>query len=237
MKVNIGPYKTWFGPYQLAEALCFWVKKRPDEDGIMSKPDWVYRFGELLAHGSVEPEPFVGDITNWDRERHNTWLYRFLLWIDKLKKRKVYVRIDRWDTWSMDDTLANIILPMLHQLNNTKHGAPWVDDEDVPTHLRSTAAPPKENDYDTDDNHFKRWDWVLGEMIFAFSNVVDDSWKDQFYTGKTEFVFKKLENGMSEMLRGVNDNSETDFEGQKAYQLRISNGFKLFGKYYESLWD
>jgi hypothetical protein len=88
MKVNIGPYKTWFGPYQLAEALCFWVKNKPDELGVPTKPRWVHSFGELLAHGSVDPEPLVGDITSWDRERHNTWLYRFLLWIDKLKNVK-----------------------------------------------------------------------------------------------------------------------------------------------------
>ena len=28
-----------------------------------------------------------------------------------------------------------------------------------------------------------------------------------------------------------------DQEGMKAEQERISNGFRLFGKYYEALWD
>jgi hypothetical protein len=32
---------------------------------------------------------------------------------------------------------------MLKQLNATKQGAPLVEDEDVPEHLRSTAAPAK----------------------------------------------------------------------------------------------
>jgi len=31
MKVYIGPYKDWFGPYQLAEKLMFWVPKEKDE--------------------------------------------------------------------------------------------------------------------------------------------------------------------------------------------------------------
>ena len=37
------------------------------------------------------------------------------LWFDR-RTQKVKVRIDKWDTWSMDDTLAHIVLPMLAQL-------------------------------------------------------------------------------------------------------------------------
>ena len=33
------------------------------------------------------------------------------------------------------------------------------------------------------------------------------------------------------------DYNDWDMEGMKAEQERISNGFRLFGKYYESLWD
>jgi hypothetical protein len=238
MKVKIGNYKSYIGPYQLAEMLCFWVKKVPDEDGMMSKPDWVHNFGEFLAYGSIQPEPEPGDISDlFDDNRKPTWLNRFLAWIYSKQSRTIKVKIDRWDTWSMDDTLAHIILPMLRQLNETKHGAPFVDDEDVPEELKSTSAPPKENDYDLDDNHFLRWDWVLGEMIFAFENKLNEDWQDQFRTGKMDIRFKKLENGNSEMIRGENDTSETDWDGMKVYQARISNGFRLFGKYYEAMWD
>ena len=45
MKVKIGPYKDYFGPYQLAEKLCFWAKPVKDEWGIEDKPDWVHNFG------------------------------------------------------------------------------------------------------------------------------------------------------------------------------------------------
>lgn len=237
MKVYIGPYKSWFGPHQLAEKMCFWAKPVTDEFGVKSKPDWVYNFGEWLAHGSIEPEVKVGETRYLNKERDKTWLYKFLLWVDSFKDRKIYVHIDRWDTWSMDNTLAYIVLPMLKQLQNSKHGSPFVDDEDVPEELRSTSAPPKESQYDIDDNHHARWDWVLGEMIFAFESNLDDSWVDQFSTGTSDLGFKKLENGMSELVRSPNDTSTYDFEGRKKYQERITNGFRLFGKYYESLWD
>jgi hypothetical protein len=42
---------------------------------------------------------------------------------------------------------------------------------------------------------------------------------------------------MSEMKRGTNDTSFYDFEGAKAYNAKIDNGLRLFGKYYRSLWS
>ena len=127
-------------------------------------------------------------------------------------KQKVKVHIDKWDTWSMDHTLAPIILPMLKQLKETKHGAPNVDPKDVPIPLRpkkQDVLKYKENG-DTDDKFFERWDWVLDEMIYAFDCKAN---KDE--------VYMRFE----------------DREEIKKEQDRISNGFRLFGKYYENLWD
>ena len=147
------------------------------------------------------------------------------VWFDR-RTQKVKVRIDKWDTWSMDSTLAHIVLPMLAQLKATKHGAPCTDDKDVPKELRSTSAPTKKNSWDTDDNHFKRWDWILDEMIWAFNQKCRDDWEGDFYEYKdddTERFGLKL--------------VWEDREGSKAHQERMTNGFKLFGKYYENLWN
>ena len=149
------------------------------------------------------------------------------IWFDR-RTQKIKVRIDKWDTWSMDHTLAHIVLPMLVQLKATKYGAPWVDDEDVPEELRSTSAPPKENEYDTDDFHFKRWDWVLDEMIWAFEQKCRDHWEDDYYG---DYVEDQKNGSMAGSFEWV------DHEGQKAHQERMSNGFMLFGKYFESLWN
>jgi len=164
----------------------------------------------------------------WERiEDGLQWLYNntINLYLDK-KQRKIKVRIDNYDSWNMDDTLAHIILPMLKQLNETKHGAPFVDDKDVPEELRSTSAPEKENEWDLDDNHFKRWDWVLNEMIWAFEQKTKDFWEEQYY---------KYEDDPNELL-GLKL-VWSDDEGRKAHQERMSNGFRLFGKYYENLWN
>src|SRR6056300_660614 len=204
MKIKIGPYENYFGPYQLAEKLMFWVPKEKDEYGIPRTADRVHNFGEWLAHGSIEPEPKVGDIQKWG-DRPHTWLYKFLSWIHSRQERTIKVHIDRWDTWSMDHTLALIVLPMLKQLKETKHGGPMVDVEDVPKELRPTKKEQAAYNKDgtTDDKFFERWDWVLNEMIFAFETKVDDGrWEDQFETGESDLQWKKLEGGMSQMVRG-----------------------------------
>lgn len=227
MKVKIGKYTNWVGPYQIAEALCFWVKPVRDEYGMKSKPEWVHDFGTWLSGGK-------------DGE---SLLLKVCQWIESKKSRQVYVRIDRYDTWGMDHTLALIVLPMLKQLQATKHGAPHVDDADVPEHLRSTAAPAKESEWDTDANHFKRWDYVLDEMIFAFHCKCDDSWQEKYRSGNIDFKTEPCawdEHGKPTLyhtVRGPNDTYECDYAGMAVEQARITNGFRLFGKYYENLWD
>jgi len=230
MKVYIGPYKNWFGPYQLAELLCFWVKKIPDEHGYKRHPDWVHDFGTWLAGGEDKGQ--------------ESWLYKFMLWVDSKRKRNIKVRIDNYDTWGMDTTLSVIILPMLKQLKATKHGAPYVDDEDVPEELRSTSAPAKENDYDIDANHFERWDWVMDEMIWAFEQHQPDcDWQEQYYSGVRDTKMVPCEwddNGkpkMYTMEKGPNDTWNADWDAISVHQKRIDNGFRLFGKYYQGLWD
>jgi hypothetical protein len=124
----------------------------------------------------------------------------------------VEVQIDPWDTWSMDYTLAYIVLPMLKQLKETKHGAPNVDSSDVPEELRMNDINSKEywTDGTTDANFFKRWDWVLDEMIYAFDCKANK-----------EEVYMRFDDALD----------------MNREQERISNGFRLFGKYYENLWD
>ena len=153
------------------------------------------------------------------------WLERLFGWNPT---QKISVRIDLHDTWSMDHTLAHIVLPMLVQLKRTKHGAPNTDNADVPKELRMSKKDIAQfaKDGSTDDKFFKRWDWILDEMIWAFNQKCRDDWEGDFYEYKdddTEQFGLKL--------------VWEDREGQKAHQKRMTNGFKLFGKYYENLWD
>lgn len=191
MKVCIGPYKNWIGPYQITDKIFFWVDKYDEE----KENRWDYklhdRFGDWLA---------------------DTWVTKFCNWLHDRRKRKISVRIDNYDVWSMDHTLSLIIHPMLLKLKEVKHGSPWVEDEDVPEHLHSKNAAPKENEWDTDSLFHDRWEWVLDEIIWAFEHKVDDKWEEEYYENR-------------------------DYEGLRAKHERMRNGFRLFGKYYEGLWN
>jgi len=236
MKVYIGPYKNWFGPFQLAELLCFWARKVPDEYGIPRVPGYVHRFGEILAYGLNYNSDEDHNIFAF-KERDKTWLYSFLSWIESKRSRRVKIRIDSYDTWNMDRTLALIVLPMLKQLKDTKHGSALVDAEDVPEDLRV------EEEQDSEINH-KRWDWVMGEMIWAFEQHQPDcDWESTFTTGNIDYISVPCdfdEDGTPKLYRlehGPNYTAVTDTEGRQKHAERIQNGFRLFGKYYQGLWD
>jgi len=155
------------------------------------------------------------------------WLERLFGWNPT---QKISVRIDLHDTWSMDQTLAHIVLPMLVQLKRTKHGAPNTDNADVPKELRMGKKDIAQfaKDGSTDDKFFKRWDWILDEMIWAFEQKNRDHWEDDYYGPYIESEDKRELFGRFEW---------TDDAGRKAHQTRMTNGFKLFGKYFENLWD
>jgi hypothetical protein len=237
MKVYISKYRYhWFSPYTWIDYMFFWTdwskcsrnkSLQHALDAIDGKykyvehPEWVDKWADRL-------EPVARGIQ---------WA------LDRIHPKINYVKIDRWDTWSMDHTLALIVLPMLRQLKADKHGAPNVDDEDVPEglNLRSTEAPAKENEWDVDENHFRRWDWVLDEMIQAFECKNNDNWEEQYSTGVSDYQFVKEPHDkfgtVSRMVDGPNHTRKTDWEALKAHEARNKNGYRLFGKYYEALWD
>ena len=202
MKVYLSKYRYhWISPYTVLEKVFFWREIEYDEP-IIDK--WSDRLAPI-CQGIQKVLDFIHPKIN-------------------------YVKIDKWDTWSMDYTLSHIVVPMLKQLKVTKHGAPFVDDEDVPEELKSTSAPPKENDYDTDENHFKRWDWVLDEMLWSFEQNLDTNSEEKFFD-HTEWDEKEKDFGKN--LHKI----KIDQEGLKVHQDRKKNGFRLFGKYYQGLWD
>lgn len=222
MKIKIGPYRSWVGPYQIADKIVFW-----DEDK-------AHKFGRFLSTGSFEK---LSQDKLFDDDAHRTWLHRLCVWIDSKKKRTVKIHIDDYDVWNADSTLSLIILPLLKRFKDKKQGSPFIDDEDVPEEIRSDKAEPKEHEWDTDSNHHKRWDWVIDEMIWAFEQIQPDyDWEDQYSQGKIDFRVRPTESGFFELHLGPEDTYQVDREGRKRHADRIQNGLRLFGKYYQTLW-
>ena len=222
MKVYLNkPKYHWISPYVILKKICFWEK---DDDVFYNHE-------------------------NKPNHKYDKWVERLvpickaIQWVwNKVDPKIEYIKVDSWDTWSMDQSLAPIILPMLKQLKATKHGYGMIDDEDVPKELRSIYALPK-NEWEWDGNAEARFDWVLDEMIFAFEHIVDDSWEKEFCSG--EIDHKMVPCGWDDegkptlytMEHGPNHTYVCDYEGMKEVNKRIDNGLRLFGVHFRTLWD
>lgn len=172
---------------------------------------------------------------HWDRDLEDfTWFGKTFIWLtDQLqillnmtlnklqdkRDRKVVVRVDNYDTWNADHTLALIIYPVLKRLKEDKMGIPFVEAGDAPAELFEQRNDPN----DPDGFSEKAWEYVLDEMIWTFGQLADVDSDDEFYKEipGSDHPFGKY---------------ELDKEGYDKREERIKNGLRLFGKYYRGLW-
>lgn len=209
----------------------------------------VKKYGYEWKENSTKFEKFLEKL-----EDSIQWIYDHSInHLVKFRKRKIKVRIDRSDTWSMDNTLAYIILPMLKQLKATKHGSPYVEPEDIPEHLRLTEREDKvfnegywnkelnasEEEIEAASNKFhSQWKWVLDQMIWSFEQEVDEESDHKHYYDPYE-PGEIIEDDSNELLDKEWRMKMGKFNSEKhqAFNERKQLGFTLFGKYYQALWD
>jgi hypothetical protein len=213
MKVKIGPYINYFGPYQIAETILFWLPREHDK---------VYALSKWLA----------------DKDDGSpTFLAKFCEDIHSKRQRSISIKIDRYDTWNMDETISRIIIPLLKQLKERKHGIPSSILFEV-----AEASGKKYEDFHDDDIIFnaaeKRWNEILDKMIWAFEQNITD-WEDQYWTVKPEMDFSKHEEdeGLISIPVRWKKHGVHDSEGHKAHYAKMEEGFMLFGKHFKDLWD
>jgi hypothetical protein len=210
MQVYQGRYHHWFQPYRWLKDWAMWW------NGVHGEKD---KF-DLGRYEAVEKRIRDNRFARWLRDVEH--------FVDARHTRKIRVKIDYWDVWGADHTLAVIIVPLLKLLKEKKQGSPFVDDDDVPEHLCSTACPPV-GEYETDANHHARWEWVLDEMIWAMEQVADESGDDEFFDHSNVNDSDSFSAQVKQM--------KFDKKGYDKYQHRVARGLKLFGKYFRALWD
>ena len=123
-------------------------------------------------------------------------------------RRKIKVHVDRYDTVSLDHTLALIILPCLIQLKTTQQGMPVIKEVDI---------DPNQESFDFGDDlesmqyekNTKIWNEIMDKMIWSFQQLTVD------------------------YKNGVNIKSDA----RPLYEERLQEGLTLFGTYYLALWD
>ena len=202
------PKDNWISPFTIADKIVFWREVDYDEPVI-----------EFLAKVLT---PFCNV------------LYAIRKFINRDIK---YIKIDPWDAWSLEHTLSPIILPILKELKRVKHGAPFIADEDVPPKLRANRGVYKGNadpalhkiNDDVDSKFFRRFDYILDEMIWTFEQLSMDDHEGKFYDHTESRKEKDLNKSVSKI--------KVDRVGLRKHNERIDNGLRLFGKYYRALWD
>lgn len=224
MKVYLTkPRDHWISPYTILEKVMFWKK---DFDAHDKKHKRII--------DAIEPLSIA---------------IRYVL--DKIHPKVEYVKIDYWDVWSMDYTLSPIILPMLKQLKEVKHGSGYVDLEDVPPELRYVEFEEWDDNrcfdfyHEPNEQNLKcdvhaRYDWLLDELIWTFEQLQpDNDWEDQYWITHPEIDFDDYPEDEGKTCKPIRwkVEGECDWEGRMKHQKRIDNGLKLFGKYYQTLWD
>jgi hypothetical protein len=204
------PKDNWISPYTIIEKAMFWRKIDYDE------PIVEFWNGILSPFCSV------------------------LFDIRQFFNRDIrYIKIDTWDAWSLEHTLSPIILPILKELKRIKHGAPFIEDADVPPKLRANRDARYKGRYLAPDLHkindnvdkkfFKRFDYILDEMIWTFEQLSMDDHEGKFYDHSKSKKIKDI----NKSVRAL----KIDRVGLRKHNERIDNGLRLFGKYYRTLWD
>lgn len=169
----------------------------------------------------------------------------------KGNRRKIDIQIERFDTWSLDHTLAMIIYPALLQLKETKHGVPSEIVDSVggaEWDSQSSFDFYKESHDEAWTEASKKWDEILDKMIWAFYQLAHDDYSDKYHHGTSEYDWIKSDKTFANPITGkvektyqmVDKNPDAhwyDSEGHQLHEARIQEGLELFGKHYRNLWD
>lgn len=156
-------------------------------------------------------------------------------------ERKIEIKIDKWDSWNADATIAMLAVPILKQLKETKIGYAIVNWEDTPYskeewEILSNADLSncsEEKEIQQSGIVQAVWDHILDMMIYALECCVDD-WEAKYFDfTKTESMPDDLITDTAAFLPNV----KYDREGHMAEEARIQQGLLWFGKYFRALWD
>lgn len=154
-------------------------------------------------------------------------------------ERRVDIKIDNFDTWNLDHTMAMILYPALIQLKEVKHGVPsefaevggedWISQQSFDFYTETNA--------ECFDLGVARWNETLDKMIWSFQQLCLDDYTDKYHHGEMKMGWKETTNGMSEMVDENPSEHWYDAVGAMLHEERIQEGLALFGKHYRSLWD
>ena len=125
-------------------------------------------------------------------------------------ERKSKVVIESHDIWQLDSTLNLIIAPSIAAFIESNHGGPNVELEDVPAEL-----------------------WPSRDPAWQALSEYDRFWKiDIYFFDRWNYILKEM---YFAFARAEYPNT-VGVESVDKYDDRVTNGLRLFAKYYQHLW-
>ena len=140
----------------------------------------------------------------------STW-NRYIAWNPLLND---VVKLDKSDSWSCDYTLSKVIVPVLEQLQKSKIGYGYIEDDDVPLELRTGNSEHNEEKYN----------WVMNEVIWCLREIANEE-QNAPHIGDIDLDFSSM------------DVPDSWLHEQEEYEKRLQNGCRLFGRYLRTFWD
>lgn len=209
MKIKIGPYVEWVGPYQVARVIT----------KVGFSEDTADKLGAWLCNGWVEK------FLNWNHKRkkrdisvhideYDTWgMYETLSVVIAPMLRQLKDTKHGYPLVDNKDVPVELRTKKKSFSNEEKDEAKWnyVLDEMIFAFEAYEARVLLETDWE-DQYHSGEIDLVSVESEYNGHKV---------YT----------------MQPGPNHTHKIDLDGLRAHSERIRNGFRLFGMYYLNLWD
>lgn len=211
---------NWFGPYHLLdplEKLLMKLGKTEDE-----AYEVITKIVDFIPNKPFQMVDAFRRALPWNKE---------------------VVKIHAWDTWSMDHTLAKIVVPMLKQLKETKHGIPCefaeVGGEDYIRQM-SFGFYSEEVGSLFENHAERRWNEVLDKMIWSFEQIILDETNDVYWEPYWEDMDPSEEvpeNSVYNQLKMEHPRKKINNQKYDEYYKKLQEGYELFGKYYRNLWD
>lgn len=167
---------------------------------------------------------------------HNTKLNAFCEWLDTKRKRKVKAKIEPYDVWNADSTMAYVIYHILVKFQEeNKCSYAVVKDEDIPEFIEVFNR-----DFFLSNEEFERakWGYVIDECIWTFEQLLPETdWEAKYHSGNINFSIMSSDDDKNVLVKGPNDTHIFDDEGYLKHSKKIQNGLILFAKHFQNFWD
>ncbi len=210
MKVDIGPFPKWFGPYQFARLLKY----------VGVAPDTC----DMIAEKYIPSAPFVW-LQNLKGERKvKIHIDNYDAWGADHTFAMIAVPLLERVKASKKGVPGSMLSDEYNTLTASKEY--WDEKAGGPLHVRADILFAEAE---------QKWDEILDHMIWSFREYMNEEWDEQFWTGEMgNITFKDNGDGTSTME--TTGNRTCDWDARAKHWNKIQEGINLFAKHYSSLW-